>query len=304
MRKVFVCILYFLLSACGIEEINPGEAALVNGRPITVKQLQAAHDAQVLGGDASGKSVDVLRKEYGSVLSELIIQELVAQELEKRNLQVSAEELARAEQELRQDFPPGGFERMLLEDSIDVDLWRDFLRKRLGMYKFNSRMLRSQVAIDAEEVDEFYRTHKEDFNVPERLNFIQFSSLIKDQVAAACEQFHETQDPAAIQARFHNMSIRMVIMRKDRLPPDVVKALAGLRPMEASTPLEINGEYVAMVLLGKEKARVLSREEIYSRIESLLLEEKMQAAFESWLEQKVSGSTIKVSALLSPQNLR
>jgi hypothetical protein len=289
-----------MLPACGIEEINPGEAALVNGKAITVKQLQAAHDAQVLGGDAPGKAVDALRKEYGSVLSELIVQELVAQELERRNLRVTDEELARAEQELRQDFPPGGFERMLLEDSIDVDLWRGFLRKRLGMYKFNSRMLRSQVAIDAEEVDEYYRTHKEDFNVPERLNFIQFSSLIRDQVVAACEQFHKEQDPAAIQARFHNMSIRMVIMREDRLPPDVVKALAGLRPMEASTPLEMNGEYVAMVLLAKEKARVLSREEIYSRIESLLLEDKMQTAFEAWLEQKISKSTIKISALLAP----
>jgi parvulin-like peptidyl-prolyl isomerase len=96
----------------------------------------------------------------------------------------------------------------------------------------------------------------------------------------------------------------MVIMREDRLPPDVVKALAGLRPMEASTPLEINGEYVAIVLLAKEKARILSREEIYSRIESLLLEDKMQAAFEDWLEQKINRSTIKVSALLAPQNLR
>jgi hypothetical protein len=238
------------------------------------------------------------------VLSELIIQELVAQELENRNLQVNDEELVKAEQELRQDFPPGGFERMLLEESIDVDLWRDFLRKRLGMYKFNNRMLRSQVAIAAEEVDDYYRAHEADFKVPERLNFIQFSSLIKDQVVAACAQFRKEQDAATVQARFHNMHISMVIMRADRLAPDIVKALAGLQPMEASTPLEINGEYVAMVLLAKEKARLLSREEIYSRIESLLLEDKMQAAFETWLEQKIAKSTIKVSTLLLPQNLR
>jgi parvulin-like peptidyl-prolyl isomerase len=304
MKTVFICLLVLFIPACGAEEVNPGEVALVNGKARTVKQLQAAHDAQVLGADTPGRAVDALRKEYGSVLSELVIQELVAQELEKRNLQVTGEELAKAEQELRQDFPPGGFERMLLEESIDVDLWRDFLRKRLGMYKFNSNMLRSQVAIDAGEVDDYYRTHEEDFKVPERLNFIQFSSLIKDQVVAACEQFHREQDPAAIQERFHNMNIRMVIMREDRLAPDIVKAMTGLQPLEASTPLEINGEYVAMVLLAKEKARLLSREEIYSRIEALLLEDKMQTAFEDWLQQKIAKSTIKVSAILLPQNLR
>jgi hypothetical protein len=172
------------------------------------------------------------------------------------------------------------------------------------MYKFNSKLLRSQVAIDAEEVDDYYRTHEEDFKVPERLNFIQFSSLIKDQVTAACVQFRKEQNPAAIQTRFHNMSIRMVIMREDRLAPELIKALAGLKPMEASAPLEINGEYVAMVLLAKEKARLLSREEIYSRIESLLLEDKMQAAFESWLERRLIRSTIRVSTHLLPQNLR
>ncbi|MDR1125413.1 MAG: SurA N-terminal domain-containing protein [Deltaproteobacteria bacterium] len=302
---LFLALLLCLpLQACEQENIHPGEVALVNGKPITLRQIQAMHDVQVIGGDSPGRAMEDLRKEYGSVLSEIIAQELVAQELERLNLSVTDGEVRQLEEEYKQDYPPGGFESMLLEESLDVEMWRETLRYRLAVFKFNTRVLRPQVSITAEEVDEYFRTHEDEFKVPERLSFIQFSSLIRDQVAAAAEQFRNTQDAEAIQARFQNMNIRMVVMRQDRLDPRLVAALEKLNPMESIQPVEINSEYVSIVLLGKENARLLSREEIYARIESILLEDKLQSAFESWLAGKITSSDIKVSVHLLPPDLR
>ncbi len=303
-RIILAMLLCLLLQACEQDNIHPGEVALVNGKAITLRQIQAMHDVQVIGGDSPGRAMEDLRKEYGAVLSEIIAQELVVQELERLNLSVTDEEVRQLEEEYKQDYPPGGFDSMLLEESLDVDMWRETLRYRLAMFKFNTRVLRPQVSITAEEVDEYFRTHEDEFKVPERLSFIQFSSLIRDQVAAAAEQFKKSQDAEAIQARFQNMNIRMVVMRQDRLDPRLVTALEKLRPMESIQPIEINSEYVSIVLLGKENARLLSREEIYARIESILLEDKLQSAFESWLENKLAKSDIKVSVHLLPPDLR
>ena len=305
MKKVLLILLSLaFLAACDRDVVNPGEVAVVNGTVITLKQLQAAHDAVVVSGDDPGRPVDALRKEYGAVLSEMIIQELVVQELERKNLSVTDEELAEAEQELLQDFPPGGFDRMLLEESLDVEMWRSFLFKRLSMVKFNSHVLRPQISISVEEVEEFYRKYEEEFKIPERYNFIQFSSLIKDQVASAAAMFLETHDPEPVQARFQNISIRMVVMREDRLAPELVLALDRHGLLTATPPMEMNGEYVSMVLLSKEPPRLLSREEMYTRIEAIILEDKMQSAFQDWLARKVEKSTIKVSMHLVPENLR
>ena len=245
--------LALLLPACDRNEANPGEVAIVNGTPITLKQLQSVHDSLILSGDNPNRSVDALRAEYGSVLSEMIIQELVVQELERKKMSVTPEEMAAFEEELLQDFPPEGFERMLLEESIDVDMWRASLFRRLSMEKFNSQVLRPQVSITAEEVEGYYLKHQDEFKIPERINFVQFSSLIKDQVVSAAEQFRKKQDPAAIQARFQNMSIRMVIMREDRLAPELISALAKLKPGDASAPMALNGEDVTIGLLGTDK---------------------------------------------------
>ena len=99
------------------------------------------------------------------------------------------------------------------------------------------------------------------------------------------------------------MHIRMVVMRQDRLDPRLVAALSKLQLLEASPPIEINSEYVSIVLLGKENARLLSREEIYARIESILLEDKLQAVFETWLENRIARSSIAVSIHLLPTDL-
>lgn len=306
MKKKFALLLscLFLLAACNREEARPGEVALVNGVPITLRQLQAAHDALVIGGDGPGRTLEALRAEYGEALSELIVQELVVQELAERKLSVTDEELAQSELEFRQDYPPGGFERMLLEESIDLDLWRNALRKRLSVAKFNSRVLRPQVSINADEVEEYYKEHEDEFKIPERLHFIQFSSLSREQAAAAAALFAKEKNTEAIQARFPNMNIRMVVMREDRLDPQVVKILERLKPDEVAPPVELNGEYVGLVLLGKEAAHLLAREKIYSRIQAMLLEDKIQEAFRVWLEKKIAKSDIRVSVHLLPANLR
>ncbi len=94
---LFVCLFACLaLAACDSDVVNPGEVALVNGTPITLKQLQAAHDSMILAGDSPNRDREALRQEYSAVLSELIAQELVAQELERRDLSITPEELEEA----------------------------------------------------------------------------------------------------------------------------------------------------------------------------------------------------------------
>ncbi|MDR2893809.1 MAG: SurA N-terminal domain-containing protein [Deltaproteobacteria bacterium] len=300
--SLLLCLVFCLsLAACDNDVVNPGDVALVNGTPITLKQLQTAHDSMILAGDGPSRDTEALRKEYSAVLSELIAQELVAQELERRDISITPEELEEATIDLKRDYPPGGFEKMLLEESIDLEMWRESLFKRLSMEKFNTRILRPQVSITADEVENYYLAHEGDFRIPERVNFIQFSSLFRDQVNTAREQFQKERDLEAVQQRFENMTVRVVVMREDRLAPELVAALSALKPMQATPVLELNGEYLALILLSKEEAYLLPREEIYSRIEAILLEDKIQEAFQTWLHEALGKADIKVSVHLLPE---
>lgn len=307
MNRTFLFCLCALLSAllCSCEEpVRPGEVAMVNGVPITLKQVQAAHDTLVPGGDNPSRSLEEVRSEYGDVLGELIVQELVMQELERKGQEVTEQELEKQEAVIRSDFPPEEFERMLLEESIDEDLWRDTLRRQLGMEKFFRRVLRRELSVSPEEVDEYYRAHIDEFKLPERLHFLQVSGLAKGQIADACNMFIKNADASAVQTAYPGLSLREVRMRVDRLAPQQISGLSGLKKMHASALLELNGEFFCMVLLDREAPRTLSRDETFVRIEEIIMEDKVQRAFDSWLAGRMAKSKIKVSKHLLPENLQ
>ncbi len=305
MRKLFLGGFFALVLLTGCEKpVNPGEIAFVNGTPITLKQLQAAHDAVVLGGDSPNRSISALRAEYGTLLTELIVQELVLQDLKRLHLSITEEELAAEEALIRADFPGEDFERMILEESVDLSIWRDSLLRHLSIKKFWSRVLRQSITLTSQEVEAYYLKHQAQFQVPEVVHFIQISGLVKEQISVACEQFRQLPDAAVVQARFPNLTIREIHMQADRLAPEQISGLEGLKPLQYSPTLELNGEFFAMVLLGVEKARPMTRTETYALIEGILLEEKTQVEFGKWLEAKLAKSDIKVSTHLIPENLR
>lgn len=299
---VFVCL--FLLAACFERPVNPGEIAFVNGTPITLKQLQAAHDAVVLAGDSPSREVAALQKEYGELLSELIVQELVLQELARLRLSISEEELAAEEALIRADFPDNEFERMMLEESIDIENWRNMLYRSLSMRKFWTKVLRQQVTLTAQEVEEYYLKHQERFQVPEVVHFIQISGLVGEQIIAATEQFKQLPDASTIQGRFSNLTVREIRMHVDRLAPEQLAGLTGLDVLQASPMLELNGEFFTMILLRRDKPRTMTRTETYALIDGILLEEKTQQEFDKWVAGRLAKSSIKVSAHLIPENLR
>jgi hypothetical protein len=297
--------LALLLGAGGCEKpVIPGEIALVNGTPISLKQLQAAHDAVSLNWDASDVATPALREEYGALLAGIIAQELVLQELSRLHLSVTEEELAAEEALLRSDFPGEEFERMLLEESIDLDIWRDSLHRHLAMKKFLGSVLRESITLGAQEVEAYYLEHQDSFRVPEFIHFLQINGLVREQIAAACGQFRQIPDAAALQAQFHNFTVREVHMQRDRLSPEQLAGLEGLGILQASPVLEMNGEFFGMVLLNREEPRAMTRTETYALIEGILLEKKIQEAFERWLAGRLSDSDISISTHLVPENLR
>lgn len=305
MKKIITslaCLL--LLASCFERPVNPGEIAFVNGTPITLKQLQAAHDALVLSGDSPSRATPALQNEYGNILAELIVQELVLQEMERLHIAISQEELAAEEALIRSDFPGDEFERMMLEESMDIDNWRKTLYRSLSMRKFWNKALRQQVTLTAQEVEEYYLEHQEAFQIPEIMHFIQISGLVREQITTAAEQFKQLPDAATIQGRFPSLTVREIHMHVDRLAPEQLAGLTGLRALESSAVMDLNGEFFTMILLGKEKARTMTRTETYAMIEGILLEEKSQVEFDKWVAARVGKSTIKVSAHLIPEALR
>lgn len=298
-------LLFFLLclplAACSsASDEEAGVVARVDGRPIYLNQLEFQHDMMHLEIAAAAPSVATLKKDYGQVLGQLIMLELVTEEMESRDLLPTDEEVREAENTIRADYPPGAFEQILVEEYIDIESWRKQLRSHLILERFFQQVLRPQVRIEFAEAEEYYRSHTQEFSLPPRVRLALILAPEREMVEKALEEYRKKRDPESLAANQGAATVRELTMREGQMPDQWRDALAKLQPGQNTSILRDESGYKSLVLLERLPAAVLSAEQAYPFIERALAEVKLQEAFEKWLGAKLGAAKIAVSAHLLP----
>jgi hypothetical protein len=72
---------------------------------------------------------------------------------------ISAEDLDRAVEEIRQDYPEGLFEQMLLETAVNFADWKAALQRRLTIERLIQKELAAKVKITEADIAAYYREH-------------------------------------------------------------------------------------------------------------------------------------------------
>ena len=285
---------------CQAETKRSDVVATVNNRPIYGSQLKAAYDLLHLSwGGVLSSSLTRLRSDYGEVMAELIVTELINEELTKRKLQVTDKEMERVEREIRADYPNTAFEDSLVEEYIDLNTWRAQLKSTLIREKFTREVLRPQVRLDHQEVETYYNAHIDEFHIPPTVRFMLFSGGGKDMVREAMAAYLDGRDKAAIEELFPQVSMQETRSSAEELAAVKGKETARLAIKKAGPILKRNHVYEAVILLERLPETVLPAAKVYPIIETALLEEKIETLFQTWLEERLKNSKIYVSSELS-----
>lgn len=298
---VWICLAALALSACSTEGDDMGIVARVNGKPIYLSQLEFQHD--LLHMDGSGAfvpTVEVLREEYGRILGDLIVLEMVSQELDSRGLGVTEDELIDEEQKVRADYPEDTFEQVLVEEYIDLAAWRERLRYHRALQKFQQLVLRPQIRIDYREAETYYKQHIKEFQLPETLRVLVLRSADKGPLISAIKTYRETENFESVQQN-PNVTVHEIMVRQSQLSSPWLEALQVLPPGEASQIFEEKFGYEALVLLERLPAKLLDPTQAYPLVEQVLLERKLNEAFEIWLGSAWGNTSVQVSEHLLPR---
>lgn len=302
MRNILCisCLFLLLLGGCK-DNIWRGEVASINGRPITLDQVAALRNSTYFDWTSSPMAdVDEMRKQYGDALTNLLVVELVKQQLEKKKLAVTKEEVAAEESLIRADYPPGTFEDTLVSEAIDIDMWRFLLHNYLSVQRFLNRVLRADINIRPEEVDAYLRAHPKDFIRPPWAYFFLVSGADTKDVAECAKDLDETGDPVKVQERHPDVVIRTVSMDIPRLDPVLAGEIGKLFPGDLSPGFVIGGEHHQVLLLETLPERQADPKEAYKQIEEILITQKMHAAYNDWVLNRLKKAEIKVSKQLLP----
>lgn len=305
----FRCTLLALLALAGLLVALPGcssrsqddvgVVARVNGKPITLDLLEFQYDIlhfNALSGELP--SVSALREAYGEILGQLIAQELVAQELAKRGQEVSDEELEQAEAKVRGDYPDDVFEKMLVEEFLDLRMWRKQLRYVCGVEKFQRLVLRPSIHLDHREVEAYYREHLASFRLPERVRVLVVRAPERALVEKVLAQFRQQKSPGSLAEAFPGAQVREVVVPRELLTPAWADALHGNDAGGHGAILSSRAGHEGLVLLERLGAETLDIARAYPQVEAALLEERLQQAFDIWLGKALDASVVRVSERL------
>lgn len=297
-----VCLAAMLLASCDRAIEEPGVVAKVNGSPIRMEEIEFNYDLLYMdSGEASVPSVARLRREFGGILAELIIQKLVKQALKAKDLKVTDEEADAAEALVRADYPPGAFDRMVADQLIDISRWRDQIRYRLGVAKLQQAVLRPQNPLTTEEAEAYYRDHLQDFTLPARLRMLVLRTSTRETLERAVEFYRFEKNPEAMSAKFSQVEIKELKLRTDQIPDMWKKSLSPLKMGQAAPIQASTAGFETVIPLEETPAKVLKLSQVYTVVEKILVEQKLQEAFGRWLDEELAKADIQVSLHLVPR---
>lgn len=148
------------LPGCGANGAGEAEGYLIRSgdRKVTAREfLEALELAKTAYPDSVEPGAAAAAR--SNLLEEMAAELVLSRRAHELGLSVTDEELDAAVLAVTADYPPGVFERTLVESAVRVDSWKKRMRARLLVDKVMAADLQAAAGITAEEVADHYARH-------------------------------------------------------------------------------------------------------------------------------------------------
>ena len=287
----------------GMESAEPGVVATVDGIPIYLRQVEGLYDMTSLA-PVEGRTVTLeeVRADYAECLRTLVEQVLIRRELAVRDRSVSDDDVLRLEETVSSGYderPGPEFDPWIEDAGLAPDLWREQLRARLELERWQAELARS-IAVGEEEVEAYVAAHPDEMVVPAQVEYLLVSGKDKARVEAARKS--GASDPAALRAE--GLDVRRFRRSVESVPDIWGEELARAVPGGATPLRETGGSWRYAVLLDRQSDRPRTPAEMYAYAEERLMEQRLPEAFDAWLADALSRTKVRMAEPLLPHNAR
>lgn len=290
-----------LKSVFGVERPGPGVVATVDGAPIYLRQVEGLYDMRNLGAN-EGRTVtlDEVRADYAECLRTLIIQTLIRRELAALNQNVSDEDILRMEETVSSyyDERPGpDFDHWIEDAGLVPDLWREQLRARLELERWQAELGRS-TSIGEADVEAYIAAHPDEMDMPAHVEYLLVSG--RDKAGVDAMRQSRSRDLAALRAA--GLEVRHLRRSVDSVPDSLAGELASLELGAVTALRQAGGDWQYVLLLSRQAKRPRTPAEMYTHAEERLMEKRLPEAFDAWLEDTLSRTHVRMVTSLMPHN--
>jgi hypothetical protein len=144
---------------CMNSESNPEKEPLirVQDRILTVLDFNKAFEIAKTAYPYNFKDdPEEYRNAQLRLLNQLVVEMILLERADELGLSISSEEIHKAVNEIKSDYPEDTFEKALLESAVSYEAWEAQLKNRLLMQKVVDNELKNQIVITPEDIAGYY----------------------------------------------------------------------------------------------------------------------------------------------------
>jgi len=270
----------------------------IDSRVITLSEFKTDFERTLPAGRTL--SIDERGDLERAFLIQAIDRELTLAEAGRLGIEVTAEEHQAALQEYQKDYPGTALETMLQDTGQTLEKWREALGEGLLMEKVVRQAVYSRVSISDDEIDGYYRQHREEFDRPAQVRARQIVVGSEAEGQRILGLLRQREDFAEV-ARKHSLSPDseeggdLGFFSRGQMPPEF-DAVVFTLPVNRLSDL-IKSEYGYHIFRVEEsrKAVRLTLDEVRDEIREQLRATKEEQTHLEWLRNLRERATIEVN---------
>lgn len=255
-------------------------AASVNGEKITKEELNT-------------KLTDM----YGDdILDSLITNKVIEMEATKEKVKVTGNEIDEELTKLQESY--GGeeaFAAALEQNQVSMDK----IREDIEIYLLAEKMIGASIDVSEEEMKTYFEENKESFDQKEQVKASHI--LVEDEATAkkVKEELDNGKDFAELAKEYSTDSSNAAnggdlgYFGKGEMAEEFEKTAFALEAGAISEPVKTEFGYHIIKLVDKKAEKAAEFEEHKEEIKELLFDQKVQAEYTNWMEEKKAEYEIK-----------
>lgn len=289
---VFSIVILVFLSGCSKPPI------IVNGKEINEKTYEFRLNERVEAHKQMKLGVDMSRIKQ-AVIQELIGETLILEEAAGRDIQVSDEELDKQITSMRKSAGKEEFDSRLKERGIAFDQFKTMTKEKMIISKFINTLV-NEDAVQEHEIREYYSNSPKPFIKPIRV-FMRLVEFPNEEAALAALDIMKNNkisfDQMADELREEKKAFSTDYgwVNPAVFSRSISSAIKGLDVGTHGGPYMGKNSYFLIRVKDREKETVARFEEVKDDINTLLLQQKRQAAIAHWVADRKKMAKIEIN---------
>jgi parvulin-like peptidyl-prolyl isomerase len=300
-------LLYLVLTPETAPPPQPGAklVAEVNGQPITAEAFNEKYSRFTLRFHVpvtdSPEAATELKLGF---LNKLIETELLLQEAAVRGLTVPQEELDVEISHLKEDYPKDTLDEALEKIGVRLEEWKKDREEKLLIDKLIHREIDSVIHVSDEEIEEYYKAHRDEFQLPLMVRARQIVVASEEEANSLRTRLVRGEDFAEL-AKLYSLSPDakaggdLGVFAKGQMPEVFDEIVFRYRVGSISKVVKSPYGYHIFKVEDRIRPRLQKLEEVSDQIAERIFQGRQEAFFKEWLDSLKKQAKI----IIYPENL-